>query len=176
MSLCLKTDGISVLIITGRMIISPNLLLPGPSTLTLGVRMGVSTSSSFAYLGRGVPAEELAPRFEFFLTRCFSTTKSDPGDSIVGSWHIAPRVCHNGMEEFPLNKAGEAEGGGMSGATVVGKRRAHRLSGLAWKCRANRTKAYLEARQGRARDLREELSLHGLEKAWLGHQSRATAR
>ncbi|KAF3438489.1 hypothetical protein FNV43_RR21251 [Rhamnella rubrinervis] len=64
----------------------------------------------------------------------------------------------------------------MSGATVVGKRRAHRPSGLAWKCRANRTRAYLEARQGRARDLREELSLHGSEKAWLGHQSRATAR
>ncbi|KAF3449297.1 hypothetical protein FNV43_RR10025 [Rhamnella rubrinervis] len=55
MSLCLKTEGISVLIITGRMIISPDLLPPGPSTLMLGVRIGVSMLGSFACLGRGVP-------------------------------------------------------------------------------------------------------------------------
>ncbi|KAF3431839.1 hypothetical protein FNV43_RR26575 [Rhamnella rubrinervis] len=85
MSPGLKTEGISVLIITGRMVISPDLLPSGPSTLTLEVRMGVSTSSSSACLGRGVPTEELAPQFELFLTSCSSTTRSDPGDSIVGA-------------------------------------------------------------------------------------------
>ncbi|KAF3433337.1 hypothetical protein FNV43_RR24439 [Rhamnella rubrinervis] len=84
MSLCLKTEGISVLIITGRMVISPNLLPPGPSTLMLGVRIGVPTLGLSACLGRRVPEEELAPRFEFFLTNCSSTARSDPGDSIVG--------------------------------------------------------------------------------------------
>ncbi|KAF3454499.1 hypothetical protein FNV43_RR04947 [Rhamnella rubrinervis] len=163
MSLCLKTEGISVLIITGRMVISPDLLPPGPSTLMLGVRIGVPTLGLSACLGRGVPEEELAPRFEFFLTNCSSTTGSDPGDSIVGMRKgfekplkarglesdlrldrrrsitgraksirecfsnratvlviLASHFGSVGIGRIP--RRGRGQDGGMSGATVVGKK------------------------------------------------------
>ncbi|KAF3434546.1 hypothetical protein FNV43_RR21631 [Rhamnella rubrinervis] len=128
MSLCSRPKRISALIITGRMVIGPT-YCAGPPTLMLGVRIGVPTLGLSACLGRGVPEEELAPRFEFFLTNCSSTAGSDPGDSIVG----------------------------MSLGTML-----HASAIMSWVC--------LEARQGRARDFREELSLRGSEKAWLGRR------
>ncbi|KAF3450419.1 hypothetical protein FNV43_RR06500 [Rhamnella rubrinervis] len=60
------------------------------------------------------PEEELAPRFEFFLTSCSSTTKSDPEDSIVGAspgtlLH-ASTITSWGLFELGKEKARPGEG------------------------------------------------------------------
>ncbi|KAF3446413.1 hypothetical protein FNV43_RR11592 [Rhamnella rubrinervis] len=138
----------------------PDLLPPGPSTLMLGVRIGLTRES------RGSCREMSAA-----LSRAQERSK---GWRITirkfSSWHIAPRVCHNVMEEFPP-KVDEVKDGGMSGATIVGKKKSSQTQRAKLGSLRNRLRSIWRLGSEEARR-EEELSLRGSEKAWLGRRGR----